>query len=61
MALYPWLEPLWKQWQVMLSQQATPHAMLCSANAGTGIEELVNRLAAAVVCKMHTMRHVVLS
>ncbi|MGO2496476.1 MAG: DNA polymerase III subunit delta' [Vibrio litoralis] len=51
MALYPWLEPLWKQWQVMLSQQATPHAMLCSANAGTGIEELVNRLAAAVVCK----------
>ncbi|WP_089140234.1 DNA polymerase III subunit delta' [Vibrio rumoiensis] len=51
MTLYPWLEPLWKQWQLMLSQQSIPHAMLCSANVGTGIEELVNRLAAAVVCK----------
>lgn len=51
MSLYPWLEPLWKQWQVMLSQDTTPQAMLCSANTGTGMEDLIDHLAAAVVCK----------
>lgn len=51
MKLYPWLDPLWHQWQAMLVQHATPNAMLCNAKEGTGVESLVAQLAAAIVCK----------
>ncbi|WP_086982969.1 DNA polymerase III subunit delta' [Vibrio aphrogenes] len=51
MTLYPWLSPLWHQWQSMLSQGTTPNAMLCNAKEGTGIESLIARLSAALVCK----------
>ncbi len=51
MELYPWLEPMWQRWQLMLTRHAIPNAMLCNAKVGTGMEQLVSRLAAAIVCK----------
>lgn len=49
--LYPWLEPVWQRWQSMLLDHNMPHAVLCSAPTGTGIENVVAKLVAAIVCK----------
>lgn len=49
--LYPWLLPVWQRWQSMLATDAIPHAILCSAASGTGIENVVSKLVSAIVCK----------
>ncbi|MFV0575164.1 MAG: DNA polymerase III subunit delta' [Vibrio sp.] len=50
MTLYPWLNPLWQNWQTMLMQNTVPNAMLLNAAEGTGVETLVKRFVAALVC-----------
>ncbi|MBD1575466.1 MULTISPECIES: DNA polymerase III subunit delta' C-terminal domain-containing protein [Vibrio] len=51
MSEYPWLVSTWQHWQDLLQQGALPNAILCQAKSGTGIEDIVEKLAMAVVCK----------
>ncbi|MGR5119254.1 DNA polymerase III subunit delta' [Vibrio astriarenae] len=49
--LYPWIEPLWQQWQPTLEQDKFSQAILLSAQAGMGIDQLVKLLAKTRLCK----------
>ncbi len=49
--IYPWLTPLWQQWQQLLRQDTIANAMLCCADKGTAVEQIVARLVAAIVCR----------
>lgn len=48
--LYPWLAPLWQQWQTQLEQQRFSNATLLIAKAGLGVDQLINRFSQAVMC-----------
>ncbi|WP_162063188.1 DNA polymerase III subunit delta' [Vibrio taketomensis] len=48
--LYPWLTPLWQQWQVQLEAQRFPNAALLIAKPGYGEEQLVEQFSRAVMC-----------
>lgn len=48
--LYPWLTPLWQQWQVQLEAERFPNAALLVAKAGFGQEQLMTQFSRAVMC-----------
>ncbi|KII79680.1 DNA polymerase III subunit delta' [Vibrio renipiscarius] len=48
--LYPWLAPLWHQWQADLEHDRFPNAALLIAKAGLGVDLLVNKFSQAVMC-----------
>lgn len=49
--LYPWLKPLWQQWQPSLTQASFTQACLLSAASGLGASTLVEVLAKTLLCK----------
>ncbi|HAS63644.1 MAG TPA: DNA polymerase III subunit delta' [Vibrio sp.] len=48
--LYPWLTPLWQQWQSHLEADRFPNAALLIAKAGFGEEQLIRQFSRAVMC-----------
>ncbi|EGU33303.1 DNA polymerase III subunit delta' [Vibrio ichthyoenteri ATCC 700023] len=48
--LYPWLAPLWQQWQNHLEADRFPNAALLIAKPGFGEEQLVTQFSRAVMC-----------
>lgn len=48
--LYPWLEPLWQQWQVNLEAKRFSNASLLLAEEGMGAEQIVERVTQALMC-----------
>lgn len=49
-ALYPWLEPMWAQWQANLASGRVSNAGLLIAAPGLGANTLVEQFARAVMC-----------
>ncbi len=52
--IYPWLQPLWRSWQLLSETHKVPGAMLCSAPDGSGIEQLAERFVHTLVCSHST-------
>ncbi|WP_194436230.1 DNA polymerase III subunit delta' [Vibrio fluminensis] len=48
--LYPWLTPLWQQWQAHLEADRFPNAALLIAKPGFGEDQLVTQFSRAVMC-----------
>ncbi|WP_114767405.1 DNA polymerase III subunit delta' [Vibrio rhodolitus] len=48
--LYPWLTPLWEQWQAHLEADRFPNAALLIAKPGFGEDQLVSQFSRAVMC-----------
>ena len=48
--LYPWLEPIWVDWQKSLNAERFPNAMLVNAPEGLGVNTLLEQLSAALMC-----------
>ncbi len=48
--LYPWLEPLWQQWQSNLETKRFSNASLLLAEDGMGAEQIVERVTQALMC-----------
>ncbi len=48
--IYPWLQPLWRQWQSLSESNRVPGAMLCCAAEGMGIRQLVDTFSNTLVC-----------
>ncbi len=49
--IYPWLQPLWRSWQVLSETHKISGAMLCSAPDGSGIEQLAEHFVHTLVCR----------
>lgn len=49
--LYPWLTPLWQEWQANLQADRFSNASLLVANQGMGAEQLVEQFSQAVMCQ----------
>ncbi|WP_299013891.1 DNA polymerase III subunit delta' [uncultured Photobacterium sp.] len=49
--LYPWLQALWQNWQLLLGQGRLHHAILLLAAKGSGREVLAKQLAQTVLCQ----------
>lgn len=50
-SLYPWLTPLWQQWQANLQADRFSNAALLIAEEGMGAAELVDQFSQAVMCQ----------
>ena len=48
--LYPWLEPVWGDWQKSLDAERFPNAVLVNAPDGLGVDSLLEQLSAALMC-----------
>ncbi|NLS11503.1 DNA polymerase III subunit delta' [Vibrio sp. SM6] len=48
---YPWLTPLWHQWQGALTRNVLPNALLLNSAEELGAEALVNQLAQTLLCQ----------
>ncbi|RJX72019.1 DNA polymerase III subunit delta' [Vibrio sinensis] len=48
--LYPWLGPLWQQWQLSLEADRFSNATLLLAKEGMGADQLVEKFSRAVMC-----------
>lgn len=48
--IFPWQEPLWRQWQSVLGEGRLPHALLLAGVRGTGKRAFARRLAEAHLC-----------
>ncbi|NOH95361.1 DNA polymerase III subunit delta' [Vibrio sp. 99-70-13A1] len=48
--LYPWLEPIWGDWQKSLNAERFPNAMLVNGPDGLGVSTLLEQLSAALMC-----------
>ncbi len=48
--LYPWLAPLWQQWQNNLESGRFSNASLLIADAGLGAEQVIERVVQALMC-----------
>lgn len=49
--LYPWLSPMWKEWQAALQADRFSNATLLIAGEGMGAEHLVEQFGRAVMCQ----------
>ncbi|MEZ8099586.1 DNA polymerase III subunit delta' [Vibrio bivalvicida] len=49
--LYPWLSPLWKEWQSNLQADRFSNAALLIADEGMGAQQLVEHFSRAVICQ----------
>lgn len=49
--LYPWLKPLWQEWQSSLEAERFANASLLIAEPGMGSEQLVEHFSRAVMCQ----------
>lgn len=48
--LYPWLEPVWNQWQISLAGQRIAASTLVVAPDGFGVQQLTEHFARAMMC-----------
>ncbi|OLQ90493.1 DNA polymerase III subunit delta' [Vibrio panuliri] len=53
-SLYPWLTPLWQQWQAYLEAERFPNAALLIAKPGFGEEQLISLFSRTVMCSNYT-------
>ncbi|GAM73335.1 hypothetical protein JCM19241_2790 [Vibrio ishigakensis] len=47
---YPWLKPTWEKLTQALEQDTLPSALLVSASQGMGAYEVIDSLAATLLC-----------
>lgn len=52
--IYPWLKPIWINWQALSETHRVTGAMLCSASKGSGLAVLAERFAHTLVCNNST-------
>lgn len=48
--LYPWLVSTWDSWKQQLDSERVPRSILLLSPNGLGVEQLLDRLAAALMC-----------